>query len=78
MTVGQEIMKKKLIFLFSVGQPTKTVLTQTCMDAFFVRSLSDTISEMPFLPKPPDDRRANSRGPPVSRGPLLEKHCLRY
>jgi hypothetical protein len=49
---------KQLIRLLSVeGQPTKAVLAQPCMGVFFVRSVSDTIFAMIFLPKPPADRR---------------------
>jgi hypothetical protein len=42
------------IYLLSVeGQPTKAVLVQTCMGVFFIRSVSDTIIAMLFLPRPP-------------------------
>jgi hypothetical protein len=45
---------KELICLVSVkGQPTKAVLAQICMDAFFIHSTSDTVFAMLFIPKPP-------------------------
>jgi len=66
MIEGQE----ELIRLLSVeGQPTKAVLAQTCMGVFFIRSVSDTIFAMLFLPKPPADHLANRCGP------QFEKHC---
>jgi hypothetical protein len=43
---------KELTRLLSVeGQPTKAGLAQTCMGVFFIRSVSDTIFAMFFLPK---------------------------
>jgi hypothetical protein len=45
---------KELIRVLSAdGQPTRTVLAQTCVGVFFIRSVSDTIFAVPFLPKPP-------------------------
>jgi hypothetical protein len=56
---------KELIRLLSAeGIPTKAVLAQTRISVFFIRSVSDTIFAMLFLPKPPADRR----------GPQFEKH----
>jgi hypothetical protein len=44
----------ELIRLISVeGQPTKTVLAQTCMGVLFIRSVSDTIFAIIFFPTPP-------------------------
>jgi hypothetical protein len=52
---------KELIHLHCAeGQPTKTVLAQTCMGVFFIRSVSDKIIAKLFLPKSPTDRY----GPP--------------
>jgi hypothetical protein len=35
------------------GQPPKKILSQTCVDVFFICSMSDTIFAIVFLPKPP-------------------------
>jgi hypothetical protein len=52
---------KELIRLRSVeGQRTKADLAQICTGVIFIRSVSDTISVMLFLLKPPADRD----GPP--------------
>jgi hypothetical protein len=54
MIEGQE----ELIRLLSVeGQPTKAVLAQTRKGLFFILSMSDTVSAVLFLPKPPADHR---------------------
>jgi len=55
MIEGQEVTESRiLIRLISVeGQQTKAVLAQTCMGVFFIRSVSDIIFAMLFLPKPP-------------------------
>jgi hypothetical protein len=56
---------KELIRLLCVeGQPTKAVLTLTCMGVSFIRSLFDITFIMLFLPKLPADRR----------GPQFDKH----
>jgi hypothetical protein len=70
--VVKDIIKqlwKELIRLHSVeGQPTKAVLAQTCMGAFFILSFPDII--LLFFPKQSADRL----GPPVVHGPQYEKH----
>jgi hypothetical protein len=52
------------------GKPTKAVLTQTCVDVFFISSVSETIVAILFPPKPP----AYRCGPPLFRGLHFEKH----
>jgi hypothetical protein len=47
---------EELIYLLSVeDKPTQAVLAQTCMDVFFICSVSDTNLAMLFLPKPSGD-----------------------
>jgi hypothetical protein len=68
---------EELIRLLSLtGQPTKAVLAGTRKVVFFIRSVSDTIFTMLFLPKPPADAAdhlANRHGPAVVRGPQFDK-----
>jgi hypothetical protein len=52
-----------------VVKGTKAVLAQTHMGAFFIRSVSDKIFAMLFLPKPPADHLA-----PMVLGPRFTKH----
>jgi hypothetical protein len=54
MIEGQEVMKRTYSSkLLSVeGHLTKTVSAQTCLGVFFIRSVSDTIFAVLFLPKP--------------------------
>jgi hypothetical protein len=68
---GQEVWKELIRLLSVEGQPTKEVLAQTCVGVVFIRSVSDTISVMLLLQKPP----ANGCRPPVVGGPQFEKHC---
>jgi hypothetical protein len=54
---------KELIRLLSAdGQPTRTVLVQTCVGVFFVRSVSDTIFAVPFLPEAASDHSSRNAG----------------
>jgi hypothetical protein len=43
--------------LLSIGQPTKEVLAQICVSTVFIRSVSDAIFAITFLPKPPRTSR---------------------
>jgi hypothetical protein len=47
---------KEIILLSVQGQPTKAVLSQTCMDVFFIRSVFYKFFAMLFF--------RNSHGPP--------------
>jgi hypothetical protein len=47
------------------------------MGVFFIRSVSDTIFAMMFLPKRPADHLAYRRGPPVVRVHSLENTDLK-
>jgi hypothetical protein len=51
MIEGQEVTEKLIRLLSVEGQLTKAVLAQTCMAVFFVRSVSDTIFAILYLPK---------------------------
>jgi hypothetical protein len=59
MIEGQGV-KERIRLLSIQGQPTKAILSQTCMGAFFIRSVSDIIFALLFLLKQTADRR----GPP--------------
>jgi hypothetical protein len=50
---GQKLVERTNSPISVQGQPTKTILTQTCVRVFFIRSVSDTIFVIIFLPKPP-------------------------
>jgi hypothetical protein len=65
---------KEIILLLPVeGQPTKIILAKTCVDVVFIRSVSDTIYSVLFLPKPPAERR----GPRVVHGPQFLNSVMR-
>jgi hypothetical protein len=56
--IERQELWKELIRLLSVEcHPTKAVLAETCMGAFFIPSVSDTVFAMLFLSKPPADYR---------------------
>jgi hypothetical protein len=57
--------------IIPVIKVTKAVLAQTCTGVFFIRSVSDTTSEMLFLLKPPVNHLANLHRP------QFEKHWHR-
>jgi hypothetical protein len=66
---------KELIRLLSVeGRAIKATLEQIRMAVFFIRSVSDTIFSMLFLPKP----LRNAAGHLANRrGPQFDKHYCR-
>jgi hypothetical protein len=70
MIEGQEVISVRLLCVEDVA--TETFLAQTCVCVFFIRSVSDIIFTMLFLPKPPADRY----GPCVVRGPQFHKHSF--
>jgi hypothetical protein len=73
---GDKKLWKELIRLLSVeGQPTMALLSHICVGVFFIRSVSDAIFGMLFLPKPLADRRG-PRGEPLWA--TDEKHWCRW
>jgi hypothetical protein len=61
MILGQQLWKELIRLLSVQGQSTKVVLAQTCVGAFFIRSVSDTIFAVLFSSE-------------TACGPRSEKH----